>query len=337
MTRTTITTDIDLGRPGKQVGSLRLPYSPDDDAYGFIPIPIAVIANGAGPTVLITGGVHGDELEGPLVIGELIRQVRPEDVRGRLILVPCTNAPAVLAGTRTSPIDRANMARAFPGAAFGQPTEQIAHYVHAVLFPLADWYLDLHAGGNTLMHALSSLVFPADGMDPGVKERCLELARTFGAPTTVIVRKLGDGRTPVASAAASGIPGISVEMGSGGQLMPEGVRMCRDGVHRVLRMTGVLPDAHPPAPGPSRLTEIKGPQSYLVCPEDGWFERAFEVDERVEAGQVAGRLHFFMRPQVEPLTLRFESGGWVWGHRSYARSRAGSALAVVVESLDGKP
>ncbi len=334
MVTTTLTTDIDFARPGKQVGTLRLPYSPDDDAYGFIPIPIAVIANGEGPTVLITGGVHGDELEGPLVIGELIRGVQPSDVRGRLILVPCTNAPAVNAGTRTSPIDKRNMAREFPGAVFGDPTQQITHYVHAVLFPLADWYVDLHAGGNTLMHALSALVFPAEDTAPEVRERSLLLARTFGAPTTVVVKHLGHGRTPVASAVASGVPGISVEMGSGGQLLRAGVTLCREGVQRVLKMTGVLPNAAPADAQSTRLTEIKGPQSYLVCPEDGWFERAFEVDERVEAGQVAGRLHFFMRPHLEPLTLRFPSGGWVWGHRSYAKSRAGSALAVLVEALD---
>jgi predicted deacylase len=332
-TTTTITTDIDFDRPGLQVSTLRLPYSPDDDAYGFIPIPIAVIANGTGPTVLITGGVHGDELEGPLVIGELIRELKPDDVQGRLILLPCVNAPAVAAGTRTSPIDRRNMAREFPGAMFGQPTEQIAHYLHSVLYPMTDWYMDLHAGGNTLVHALSSLVFPADDMAPDLRERCELLARTFGAPTTVIVRHLGHGRTPVASACASGVAAISVEMGSAGQLQRAGVTLCREGVRRVLKQTGVVPVLNPPKPQPTRLTEIKGSESYLVCPEDGWFERLFEADEYVEAGQVAGRLHFFMRPQVEPLTLRFQSKGWVWGHRSYAKSRAGSALAVVVDSL----
>lgn len=330
---TTITTDIDFDRPGKQVGTLRLPYSPDDDAYGFIPIPIAVIAAGTGPTVLITGGVHGDELEGPVVIGELIRQLQPADVRGRLILVPCANAPAVSAGTRTSPIDRRNMAREFPGAMFGQPTEQIAHYLHSVLFPMADWYMDLHAGGNTLVHALSTLVFPADGMAPDLRERCERLARTFGSPTTVVVRHLGHGRTPVASACARGVPGISVEMGSAGQLQQAGLGLCRQGVQRVLRSVGVVPAFSPPEPPPTRLTEIKGPQSYLVCPDDGWFERLFEADEYVHAGQLAGRLHFLTRPHVEPVPLHFQSGGWVWGHRSFAKSRAGSALAVLVDSV----
>ncbi len=331
---TTIVTQLDFSARGKQVGTLRLPYSPDDDAYGFIPIPAAVISGGDGPTVLITGGVHGDELEGPLVIGELIRTLQPEQVKGRLILLPCTNAPAVSAGTRTSPIDRRNMAREFPGTMFGQPTEQIAHYLHTVLFPQADSYLHLHAGGNTLVHALSALVFPADDMSAQLRERSEWLARHFGAPTTVVIRHLGHGRTPVASACAAGVPAISVEMGSAGQIQQAGVRMCRSGVHRVLSALGVVSGLQVETAVASRMTEIKGPESYLVCPEDGWFERFFEADEYVARGQLAGRLHFFMNPGRAPMDLHFESSGWVWGHRSFAKSRSGSALAVLVDHLD---
>ncbi len=77
----TIWTNIDFSKLGKQIGTLNLPYSPDDDAYGFIPIPIAVINGGDGPTVLMTGGVHGDEYEGPIVLNDLIRTLQPEKVK----------------------------------------------------------------------------------------------------------------------------------------------------------------------------------------------------------------------------------------------------------------
>src|SRR5690606_12258002 len=147
-------------RPGKQIGAINLPYSPNDDAYGFIPIPAAVIGNGEGPTVLITSGVHGDEYEGPVILGDLIRDARPEDIKGRLIILPCVNAPAVGAGTRTSPIDHKNMAREFPGRHDGTVTEQITAYIHDVLFPLADYYMDLHAGGCSLVIEHSTLLFP---------------------------------------------------------------------------------------------------------------------------------------------------------------------------------
>ena len=64
MTRTTITTNVDVARDGTQTGHLFLPHSPHEDAWGAI--PIAVVRNGTGPTVLRTGGVHGDEYEGPM-------------------------------------------------------------------------------------------------------------------------------------------------------------------------------------------------------------------------------------------------------------------------------
>ena len=55
MAETTIFTDIDYDKPGKQVGYLHLPHSPHRDAWGTIAMPIAVIAHGQGPTVLATG------------------------------------------------------------------------------------------------------------------------------------------------------------------------------------------------------------------------------------------------------------------------------------------
>ena len=44
-------TTIDFDRPGKQVGFVMIPHSPHDDAWGVTRVPIAVIANGSGPTV----------------------------------------------------------------------------------------------------------------------------------------------------------------------------------------------------------------------------------------------------------------------------------------------
>jgi len=330
---TTIWTNIDFDKPGKQIGTVNLPYSPDDDAYGFIPIPLAVVANGEGPTVLLTGGVHGDEYEGPIVLGDLIRGVRPEEVRGRLIIMPCANAPAIGRGARTSPIDHRNMARDFPGQHFGSPTEQITAYIHQVLFPLADYYMDLHAGGSSLVIEHSTLLFPSDGMDSPISAKSAEMARVFGAPTTVVASHIGHGRTPVAAAGLCGIPGISAEMGIGGWISPEGVKLCRDGVNRVLKMLGALPNAQAPAPQKSRITKILGHDSYVISPDDGYFEPAFKVMDRVSKGQIAGRLHRLLRPELEPITLHFNSDGWIWSHRSFGKTHAGSALAVLIESI----
>ena len=65
--------------------------------------------------VLLTGGVHGDEYEGPIALAKLIRALDLSKLSGRLIVVPAVNYPAFLAGTRTSPIDGVNLNRTFPG------------------------------------------------------------------------------------------------------------------------------------------------------------------------------------------------------------------------------
>ena len=145
-----ISATVDFNADGVQHGFLRLPYSRDDSAWGSVMIPLTVVRNGTGPTALLTGGNHGDEYEGPIALYDLARRLKADDVTGRVIIIPGMNQPAFAAGTRTSPIDRGNMNRAFPGRPDGTVTEKIADYFQRVLLPMADVVLDFHSGGRTL-------------------------------------------------------------------------------------------------------------------------------------------------------------------------------------------
>ncbi|MFK7765368.1 MAG: succinylglutamate desuccinylase/aspartoacylase family protein [Roseobacter sp.] len=71
MSPTRLMPQIDLSAPGKHVGDLVLPWSDNRVPLGFYPIPVVSIKGGAGPRVLITGGTHGDEFEGPAAIMRL--------------------------------------------------------------------------------------------------------------------------------------------------------------------------------------------------------------------------------------------------------------------------
>lgn len=51
-----ITLEIDLAEEGKPSGYLRVPHSSHRSAYGWLPVPITVIRNGQGPTVLMLAG-----------------------------------------------------------------------------------------------------------------------------------------------------------------------------------------------------------------------------------------------------------------------------------------
>ena len=124
---TLIWTEIDFERGGKHVGVLHLPYSVTRSGYGMIDIPIAVIKNGDGPSVLLMAGNHGDEYEGQVTLARLIHDLDAADISGRVIILPAANLPAAMDGARISPLDSGNLNRAFPGEADGTPTWQIAH------------------------------------------------------------------------------------------------------------------------------------------------------------------------------------------------------------------
>ena len=68
---------VDLEIDGKQFGHINIPQSPNNDAWGVQQVPIAVIKNGTGSTLILTGGNHGDKYEGPVTISELARNLDP--------------------------------------------------------------------------------------------------------------------------------------------------------------------------------------------------------------------------------------------------------------------
>ena len=88
-----VITTIDFETPGKQQDFLRVPYSHNLGGWANVMIPITTITNGEGPTVLILGGNHGDEYQGQIAAMKLARELTPEMVTGRVILIPC---PVVL-------------------------------------------------------------------------------------------------------------------------------------------------------------------------------------------------------------------------------------------------
>ena len=76
-----LTTTLNFEQDGKQVGYVRLPHSVHRSAYGWLPVPVACIRNGGGPTVLLMAGTHGDEYEGPLALYDLARTLDPLEKR----------------------------------------------------------------------------------------------------------------------------------------------------------------------------------------------------------------------------------------------------------------
>lgn len=327
MARTsTAYTTLDLDRPGKQVGYVAIPHSPHEDAWGQVRIPMAVIANGSGPTVILQGGNHGDEYEGPIALGELIRDTDPATINGRIIVLPALNAPAVEAGRRVSPVDGLNLNRTYPGDPIGSITQQITAYTSDFLFPIADAFVDLHSGGSSLQIIPSAIVEPA----PTEEHRARNLAavRAFGAPMIVVIDNLGDPRTSTATSVRANLTTVGTELGGGGTVSRDALKVSRQGVANVLAHLGIC-EAPATAPSEADVRAIAGPQSYVFADIPGVFESFHELGAEVRAGEAAGRIHQLTRPDIEPLTLIFGVDGIVYGRRPPGRVVPGNCCLVV--------
>jgi len=321
-------TTVDLDRPGRQIGFLRIPHSPHDDAWGVTQVPLAVIANGRGPTVILEGGNHGDEYEGPITICELIRELDPASVQGRLILMPANNVHAVTAGQRTSPVDGLNFNRTFPGDPRGTITQQITAFITDHLFPIADAFLDLHSGGSSLDILPSAIIEPS--ADPDLRRRTIAAVQAFDAPLTVVISNLGDTRTATAAAVAAGLVTVGTEMAGGGTVSLGALDLCRRGVRNVLAHLGVIEATHgAPRRSDGTILELPGTRAYVYATQDGIFEPFHANGQKVAAGQPAGRIHVTWDPAREPETLHYAADGILYGRRQPGRVRPGNCCLVV--------
>lgn len=319
-----IRASVDYHADGRQTGVLRLPYSHDRSAYGSIPIPVMVLKNGAGPTVLLTGGNHGDEFEGPVALMDLVRDIDLENVRGRIIVVPALNFPACLAGSRTSPIDGGNLNRSFPGKRDGTPTQILAHYIDTVLFALADYAFDCHSGGASLDYL--PILFASRPADPEKKAVQDGLVEAFGAPLMMYVNGFEEDRMMSAAAAKRNVLLLFGEFGGGASANASGVEIVKHGVRRFLDRLGVAKFPALEAPAISRKLRFASEELYLFAPRDGLFVRSFELGDQVRAGDVAGRLYDLNAPWLEPECIRFRSAGLAVCLRTFAKVAAGDCL-----------
>ena len=318
--------EIDYDREGRQDGFLRLPHSVHRSAYGWIPIPVVQIKNGDGPTTLLMSGNHGDEFEGQVALTKLVQALQPEDITGRLIVLPMANYPAALAGTRTSPIDDGNLNRSFPGEPDGTPTKAIAHYIEGTIMPMCDYLLDMHAGGSSLLYPSTALYVRSDDAARNAKMEAMQIA--FDAPYGFVFQGGESTGTSVSNAAAErqGALGIGTEMGGAGTVSPEVLAVAERGLLRFLHHVGNLPGYQPDPARGGRMMELLGPEYFVYARDEGLFEPYVELLDEVKAGQEAGALHHPEMPWTAPTICHFEHDGMVICKRIPGRAERGDCL-----------
>lgn len=320
-----ISPTIPLDQDGVHHGFLKLPYSRDDSAWGSVMIPLTVIKNGDGPTALLTGANHGDEYEGPIALHDLATATPAQDVTGRLIIVPAFNYPAFRAGTRTSPIDRGNMNRSFPGRPDGTVTEKIADYFQRVLLPLADLAVDFHSGGKTLDFVPFAAAHILD--DKATQKACFAAMQAFNAPYSVELLEIDSGGMYDTAVEEMGKVLVTTELGGGGASTARSNAIAKKGLRNVLIHAGILR-------GKMQIDEttnltMPDDDCFVFSEGDGLFEIMTDLGETVAKGDLLARVWPLDRTGQPPVEYRARRAGLVISRHFPGLIKSGDCVAVV--------
>jgi predicted deacylase len=302
-------------------------WSDNANPLGVYPVPIACIVGKPGPTALLVAGIHGDEFEGPVALSQLIEGITPDQIMGRLIILPSFNSPAVIASQRISPLDGRNLNRAFPGDPDGGPTDMLADFLVSVLLPEADLVIDLHSGGKASVFATSALATRSDNKQ--LMKANLDLAAAFGAPFIWVLGGFNDTRSLNSAALNAGVPMIAAELGGGGGTDPIKVAAAGVGVKRSLVYAGIL-SQNLPEPARSTFVETRSIADNIYAPVAGLFDRKFQAGDQVKKGQLAGYIRSLDRLDSMPIPLHFSTTGHVLAHGNRGYVVRGDMLAMLV-------
>ncbi|HLQ55256.1 MAG TPA: succinylglutamate desuccinylase/aspartoacylase family protein [Streptosporangiaceae bacterium] len=256
-----------------------------------IQVPLIEITGSAdGPQLTVLAGVHGCEYASIAGVRSWARALESRELQGRVRAVPVLNMSAFRARTPfVVPEDGKNLNRCFPGHPSGTLAERLAHAAFTQLIAGADAVVDVHAGD--MVEALEPFTLYEAGP---AEDRALALATAYGLGY-VLRQEPGPGRavsgTTSAAAAQIGVPAITAEAGGCGLVEQAAVDLHVRGLDQVLAelgMAGRPASAEDGAGRDQAAPDLLGRFLWLRCADEGWWEPAVKVGDRVSEGQVLG-------------------------------------------------
>jgi len=258
---------------------------------GGMPIRQTVLVVGGmepGPVLLVSGGVHGDEFEGPLTITRLFKELEPAHIKGTFVGLVVANVPAFEAATRCSPIDGLNLARVFPGDPNGSVTQQIAYLMGERLIRRADFYVDLHSSGSD-MEMAQICGYTTTGTE-SVAELSKRMAEAFHAQVVWAHPDLAPGRTG-SVALEHDVPFIYTECPSSRRVSLSDVEVYKRGVRNVMRVVGMLGGDLEGEPSRYYLFGSGNTDVAISVTRSGYFLPERKLLDWVEAGDLLGTVY----------------------------------------------
>jgi predicted deacylase len=251
--------------PGSR-GQRRVEVARLADGYD-LSLPVHVLRGAhEGPTLLVVGVVHGEEIFAVEAIRQALDRVELTELRGTVLAVPVANPLALAAQTRNTPLDMLDLNRQFPGDGNGWLSQRLAAAL-AELVERSDCLV--HIDGGTLDRVIRYVfVKGGSGSPDDVNER---LSRAFGLD--LLYRGPHMPGSLTSFAAERGVPAVLAEVG--GALLyadPRHLERVTTGVFNIMRSLEMLPGVAEVPSGQrlvTRRTMLRVPAGGIFHPRVG--------------------------------------------------------------------
>lgn len=263
-----------------------------------------------GPTVLILGGMHGDEVNGVEIVQQSIRSgLYSRLIAGTVIAIPVLNVYGFINFSRDVP-DGKDVNRSFPGSSRGSLASRMARILSKKILPEIDFGVDFHTGGRSIYN------YPQVRYTLGNSEAEF-LARAFGPPHLLAKKPISKSLRKYAHEKKK--PIIVFEGGENLRLDPFSIEVGIKGLQRLLVSQGMLT-------GP--FDEVNSfhyrKSSWLRAPRAGIFRTTKQAGQLVRKGEIIGSI---TDPYGAPVyALKAHYNGHIIGHSNLPVINQGDAL-----------
>ncbi len=240
-----------------------------------VDVPIIIQrSNKPGPVVLITGGLHGDEINGVEIVRQLIsKEINIPEI-GTIICIPVLNVFGFLNMNREFP-DGRDLNRVFPGFKNGSLASRLAYQFTKNILPVANYCLDFHTGGASRFNAPQIRVKKGD-------EQMLEFAKIFNAPFTMYSRTIP--KSYRENCAKKNIPILLFEGGKSQDNDKDIAKHGVEGAMRFLKHLGMLRDKFHAQEGHAP-TVIINSSTWIRARYSGLLHTKVDCGKHVEKGE----------------------------------------------------
>jgi len=241
-------------------------------------IPVEVVhGRRDGPTLLVCGAIHGDEINGVEIVRRLLRFTGLRYLRGTLMGVTIVTVFGFVQRSRYLP-DRRDLNRCFPGSESGSLGARIAYLFRTQIMASATHIVDLHTGA---IHRFNLPQVRAELKN----EETARMAQSFGAPI-ILNASLREG-TLRALADSMGIPVITYEGGEALRFDEVAIASGVRGIIRVMRALEMLPRDRSKGTRkrPPQGSEVAAASTWVRAEIDGILRPGVKLGQRVNKGQ----------------------------------------------------